>query len=183
MPKTAATIHLNGQDEQTLRRWARSSAIRAGLVQRAVTLAAAHGFPHSCSPQVGQLLCVLAASGNGTAAESGTGYGVGTAWIRSGLRSQSRVVTVEHDADRAAAAASLFTGDPQVVVVAGTGTAWRTSRRSTCCFAMVAASATTRSWSSSCCSLAGSSSWTTSRSARPGHPPSLASGIGCASTG
>jgi predicted O-methyltransferase YrrM len=89
------------------------------LVQRAVTLATTHGFPHSCSPQVGQLLCVLAASGNGTAAESGTGYGVGTAWIRTGLPADSRVVTVEHDADRAAAAASLFADDPQVVVVAG----------------------------------------------------------------
>jgi predicted O-methyltransferase YrrM len=89
------------------------------LVQRATALARAHRFGYSCIPQVGQLLRVLAASGTGTAAESGTGYGVGTAWIRSGLRRDSRVVTVEHDADRAAAAATLFAGDQQVVVVPG----------------------------------------------------------------
>jgi predicted O-methyltransferase YrrM len=89
------------------------------LVERAAGLAATHGFPHSCAPAVGQLLRVLAASGSGTAAESGTGYGVGTAWIRSGLRPGGRMVTVERDADRAAAAASLFVDDPRVVVVAG----------------------------------------------------------------
>ena len=80
------------------------------LVQRAVTLAASRGFPHSCSQQVGRLLRVLAGSGDGTAAETG---------IRSGLGPGSRVVTVEHDADRAAAAASLFAADPRVTVVAG----------------------------------------------------------------
>lgn len=90
------------------------------LVQRATALARAHRFGYSCIPQVGQLLRVLAASGTGTAAESGTGYGVGTAWIRSGLRPDSRV---------------------------------------------------------------GSSSSTTSRSARPGHRPSRTGGTGFASTG
>jgi hypothetical protein len=45
MPKTAATIRLTGQDEQTLRRWTRSISIRAGLAQRArVVLAAAEGL-------------------------------------------------------------------------------------------------------------------------------------------
>jgi hypothetical protein len=34
MPKIAAAIHFTGQDEQTLRRWTRSSAIRAGLASR-----------------------------------------------------------------------------------------------------------------------------------------------------
>lgn len=68
---------------------------------------------------MGRLLRVLAGSGDGTAAETGTGYAVGTAWIRSGLGPGGRVVTVERDADRAAAAASLFAADPSVTVVAG----------------------------------------------------------------
>jgi transposase len=48
MPKTAATIHLTGQDEQTLRRWTRSSSIRAGLAQRArIVLAAGEGLSNT----------------------------------------------------------------------------------------------------------------------------------------
>jgi hypothetical protein len=42
MPKTSATIRLTDQDAATLRRWTRSSSIRAGLAQRArIVLAAA----------------------------------------------------------------------------------------------------------------------------------------------
>jgi DNA-binding CsgD family transcriptional regulator len=48
MPKTAATVHLIDQDEQTLRRWTRSSSIRAGLAQRArIVLAAAEGLSNT----------------------------------------------------------------------------------------------------------------------------------------
>jgi DNA-binding NarL/FixJ family response regulator len=55
MPKTAATIQLTGQDEQTLRRWTRSSSIRAGLAQRArIVLAAAQGLSNTqIAEQVG----------------------------------------------------------------------------------------------------------------------------------
>jgi hypothetical protein len=55
MPKTAATIQLAGQDEQTLRRWTRSSSIRAGLAQRArIVLAAAQGLSNTqIAEQVG----------------------------------------------------------------------------------------------------------------------------------
>jgi predicted O-methyltransferase YrrM len=75
------------------------------------------GFQRSCTPQVGRLLHVLAASGHSTAAETGTGCGVGAAWIRSGLPPEARLVTVEHDPRLAAAAASVFAGDPQVQVL------------------------------------------------------------------
>jgi hypothetical protein len=48
MPKTAAAIQLAGRDEQTLRRWVRSSSIRAGFAQRArIVLAAAEGLSNT----------------------------------------------------------------------------------------------------------------------------------------
>jgi transposase len=55
MPKTAATIRLTGQDEQTLRRWTRSSSIRAGLALRArIVLLAAEGLSNThIAEQVG----------------------------------------------------------------------------------------------------------------------------------
>jgi len=55
MPKTAASIQLTGQDEHTLRRWTRSSAIRAGLAQRArIVLAAVQGLSNAqIAEQVG----------------------------------------------------------------------------------------------------------------------------------
>jgi Winged helix-turn helix len=46
--KTSATIRLTDQDAATLRRWTRSSSIRAGLAQRArIVLAAAEGLSNT----------------------------------------------------------------------------------------------------------------------------------------
>jgi transposase len=55
MPKTAPSLTVSNQDEQTLRRWTRSSSIRAGLVQRArIVLAAAEGLSNTrIAEQVG----------------------------------------------------------------------------------------------------------------------------------
>ena len=50
------------------------------LVERAVDLARRAGFAHSCRPEHGRLLSALAA-GAGTIGETGTGYGVGLAWL------------------------------------------------------------------------------------------------------
>lgn len=48
MPKTAVTIDLTDQDEQTLRRWTRSSSLRAGLARWArIVLAAAEGLSNT----------------------------------------------------------------------------------------------------------------------------------------
>jgi predicted O-methyltransferase YrrM len=89
-------------------------AVRA----RAAALAA--GFPDSCSEPTGRLLAVLAAARpGGRVAESGTGFGVGTAWLRSGLGLAGTLVTVEREPDRAAAAAALFADDPRVTVLTG----------------------------------------------------------------
>ncbi len=92
-------------------------------VARARELAHRLDFGHSCSTGTGRLLATLAAAVVGTVAESGTGCGFGTAWLRSGLRDGSRLVTVERDGTRAAAVAEAFAGDPAVTVLADDWTA------------------------------------------------------------
>lgn len=63
----------------------------------------------SCDPAVGQLRAVLAAHlpARARVAELGTGAGVGTAWITSGLlqRIDVTVTTIENDPQTAALAA------------------------------------------------------------------------------
>jgi predicted O-methyltransferase YrrM len=88
------------------------------LVERAVDLARRAGFAHSCRPEHGRLLSALAA-GAGTIGETGTGYGVGLAWLAAGARPGARLVSVERDAARAALAAELFAGQPHVTVIQG----------------------------------------------------------------
>jgi predicted O-methyltransferase YrrM len=88
------------------------------LVERAVDLARREGFANSCRPEQGRLLHALAA-GAGRIGETGTGCGVGLAWLTSGARPGTRLVSVELDASRAALAAGLFAGQPQVTVIHG----------------------------------------------------------------
>ena len=95
------------------------------LVRRALALAEAEGFTKSCKPEDGALLHVLAARrGIARAAEIGTGAGVGTAWIVSGLQPQVPFFTSELDPGLAARAAELFAEDPHVTVIPGP---WRAS--------------------------------------------------------
>lgn len=88
-----------------------------GRVAEAVLLAERLHFGNSCTPGTGRLLAALAAAATGPVAESGTGCGVGTAWLRSGLRDGERLLTVERDAQRAAAVRRLFADDPAVTVL------------------------------------------------------------------
>ena len=75
------------------------------LVERAVDLARRLGFANSCRPEHGRLLHALAA-GAGTIGETGTGCGVGLAWLASGARPGTRLVSVEIDTERAGLVAS-----------------------------------------------------------------------------
>jgi predicted O-methyltransferase YrrM len=79
------------------------------LVTSAAGRAASAGFGQSCDPGVGGLLSVLAAHlpAGSRVLELGTGAGVGTAWIVSGLlpRTDVTVTTVERDARTALLAA------------------------------------------------------------------------------
>ncbi len=89
-------------------------------VTAAERVAADAGFKKSCTPQVGRLLGLLAASKpHGVIAESGTGSGVGTAWLHSGLGTGARLVTVERDAELARRAAAVFADDERVQVLTG----------------------------------------------------------------
>jgi predicted O-methyltransferase YrrM len=90
------------------------------LVERALALAERLRFERSSIPEVGVLLHVLAAQrGRARAGEIGTGCGVASAWIVSALPPAVPFVTVERDAERAAAVAELFGEDPRVRVLAG----------------------------------------------------------------
>jgi predicted O-methyltransferase YrrM len=90
------------------------------LVQRALDVARDQGFDRSCIQEVGRLLHVLAgARGRDRVAEIGTGCGVGTAWMVSALPSGVPLYTAEVDEQRAAAAADVFRGDPDVHVLTG----------------------------------------------------------------
>lgn len=87
------------------------------LVAEAVRLAERLGFAHSCTPEQGRLLQLLAAGRpGGVVGETGTGCGVGVAWLLSGAARGTRVVSVEREPERAAAAAALFAGVPDVTI-------------------------------------------------------------------
>src|SRR6476660_2683544 len=89
------------------------------VVSRAFAVSRKSGYVSFCRNETGRLLATLAATRGGTMAEFGTGCGVGTAWLRSGVRGdQTRIVTAELDAKLAGAAAEIFVDDPQVEVLA-----------------------------------------------------------------
>jgi predicted O-methyltransferase YrrM len=98
------------------------------LVQRAQQAAIDIGMPlrragtgpSCCLPDVGRFLAVLAAGcRGGLIGEMGTGVGYGAAWIASGMPPDCRLVTVENNAARAAAAQRVFVDEPRVEVVHG----------------------------------------------------------------
>ena len=90
------------------------------LVERAEALARELRFDRSSSRETGALLHVLAASrGRERVAETGTGVGVGAAWIVSALAPHVPFFTAELDEDRARAAADLFRRDEHVTVLHG----------------------------------------------------------------
>jgi predicted O-methyltransferase YrrM len=77
-------------------------------------------FERSSIPEIGRLLAVLvAARPRGRCAEIGTGCGVGSAWIADALGPEGTFVSVELDADRAAAASRLLAGHSNVRVLHG----------------------------------------------------------------
>ncbi|HSE54181.1 MAG TPA: cytidine deaminase [Nocardioidaceae bacterium] len=96
-----------------------------GVVSRAFDVSRRSGYVSFCRNETGRLLAALAATRTGTLAEFGTGCGVGTAWLRSGIRGDAQILTAELDATLAGAAAEIFKDDDQVEVVAAD---WSTLR-------------------------------------------------------
>ncbi len=89
------------------------------VVHRAFAVSRKAGYVSFCRNETGRLLAMLAATRGGTMAEFGTGCGVGTAWLRSGVRGDdTRILTAELDPKLARAATQIFVDDPQVEVLA-----------------------------------------------------------------
>lgn len=90
------------------------------LVLRAVEVARSLGFPLCVHPGTGRLLAALASGVvDGVVGETGTGTGAGVAWMLSTLPASSRIVSIELDEERAAAAAELFADRSNVTVLQG----------------------------------------------------------------
>ena len=88
------------------------------VVNRAFDVSRRAGYVSFCRNETGRLLASLAATRSGIMAEFGTGCGVGTAWLRSGVRDrQARILTAELDPKLARAAAEIFVDDPLVDVL------------------------------------------------------------------
>ena len=73
------------------------------------------GFTMASEPKTGALLAVLAASKpGGQFLELGTGTGLGTAWLLSGMDADARLDTVDIDADVVAVAKRHLGADSRV---------------------------------------------------------------------
>ncbi|MER7482269.1 class I SAM-dependent methyltransferase [Streptomyces sp. NPDC126510] len=104
-----------------------SERIVPARVLAAERIAVEAGFTKSYIREVGRLLrTAAAAKPGGVVAESGTGSGVGTAWLHSGLGEGALLVTVERDEDLARRAAGVFADDSRVSVLTGD---WRLLER------------------------------------------------------
>lgn len=89
------------------------------IVTRAFDVSRRAGYVSFCRNETGRLLATLAATRSGTMAEFGTGCGVGTAWLRSGVRGDAaHIVSAELDEHLAKEAAEIFADDEQVEVIA-----------------------------------------------------------------
>ncbi len=89
------------------------------LVRRALDLSREQGFVSATRHETGRLLATLACARTGTLAELGTGCGVGAAWLASGARDNTQVVTAELDPTLADRARTVFADDDRVAVHAG----------------------------------------------------------------
>lgn len=98
------------------------------LVRAALDVATALDFDHSCAPEQGRLLSVLARGhAGGRIGETGTGCGVGLAWMVEATDTRTSFTSVEIDATRAEASARLFADRPNVRVVNADWTELRSS--------------------------------------------------------
>ena len=89
-------------------------------VALAVAAARRAGFTKSCMPHQGRLLQLLAAGiGAGRIGETGTGLGVGLAWMVSMAHAGAQLFSVERDKERANRAREVFAGEPRVDVRCG----------------------------------------------------------------
>ncbi len=92
----------------------------SATVATAVALANELNFDHSCTPEQGRLLSVLARGwSGGRIGETGTGCGVGLAWMLDVTDASTSFVSVEMDQQRADRSAELFSPHENVRIVHG----------------------------------------------------------------
>jgi predicted O-methyltransferase YrrM len=90
------------------------------LVEAAVSAARHAAFGLSCQPSHGRLLQLLAGGiEQGPIGETGTGCGVGLAWLASGARPGVHLVSIDRDPKLVEIARSVFADVPSVTVLAG----------------------------------------------------------------
>jgi predicted O-methyltransferase YrrM len=95
-------------------------------VTAAVALADSMSFDHSCRPEQGRLLSLLAAGHlGGRVGETGTGCGVGIAWMLAATGTACSFHSVEIDGERAEAVKELFGRDDNVHIIQGDWTCLR----------------------------------------------------------
>lgn len=92
-------------------------------VRRAVAAAVDLDFAFCVHPAAGALLTELAATvpPGGRIGETGTGTGVGLAWLAEGAPHDATLVSAEIDPDRARAAAEVHADDARTAVHLGSG--------------------------------------------------------------
>ena len=95
------------------------------LLQAILSETAALGFDMASEPKTGALLAALAASKpGGRLLELGTGTGIGTAWLLSGMDGDARLDTVDVDEQVIAIARRHLSSDPRVAFHLADGAAF-----------------------------------------------------------
>ena len=90
------------------------------LVAQAVDLAREREFIFSCTPEQGELLALLARGREGgRIAETGTGCGVGLAWMANAVSAATELISIELDEGRAKACQDLFAAFANITVLHG----------------------------------------------------------------
>ncbi len=95
------------------------------LVARAEQIALRGQFRMSSEPRVGALLRALAASKpRGRFLELGSGVGVGSAWLLSGMDSESQLTTLEIHERTAEVCRRILADDPRAEVITADAETW-----------------------------------------------------------
>ncbi len=86
-------------------------------VAAAVDLARSRDFPLSCRIEQGRLVHALAQGARVRIGETGTGLGVGLAWLLEARHPGVPVVSVDRDTERVAAVREMFAGVPDLTLL------------------------------------------------------------------
>src|ERR1700722_7207950 len=87
------------------------------------------GFPMPSEPRTGALLRVLAASKpGGRFLELGTGTGIATAWLLSGMDESSTLISIDTDLNAQSTARKILGSDPRLTLLTEDAETWLLDR-------------------------------------------------------